>query len=77
MLKVDPLQLAGLLDFISTGNGIPLASDISDNQMFRNFENTSSVKGVSDGLIFNPEEMLANGEMEIVSYVPAGNKTNA
>lgn len=76
MLKVDPLQLAGLLDFISTGNGIPLASDISDNQMFRNLENTASVKGVSDGLIFNPEEMLANGEMEIVSYVPAGNKAS-
>ncbi len=71
MLKVDPLQLAGLLDFIGTGNSIPTVSDISGNEVLKSFESVNAVNPMADKLLFNPEEMIKSGEMEIVSYIPA------
>lgn len=75
MLKIDPMQLTGLLDYISTGNDIPQAMDIPDSHMFENIENLTSVKAPADKITFDPEEMIKSGEMEIISYVPA--KKNA
>ncbi len=75
ILKIDPMQLAGLLDFISTGNGIPQAMDVSDSQMFKNLDSISNVKAATEKIAFDPQEMLKTGEMEIVSYTPA--KKNA
>jgi len=80
MLKVDPTQLAGLLNFIGTGNSIPVVSDISDNELFsgiENIENISKIQSSSDKLLFNPEEMIKSGEMEIVSYIPAENNSQS
>lgn len=71
MIKIDPMQLAGLLDYISTGNDIPQAMDIPDSHMFEKIENLTSVKASADSLTFDPQEMIKNGEMEIVSYIPA------
>lgn len=75
MIKIDPMQLTGLLDYISTGNDIPQAMDIPDSHMFENIENLTSVKAPADKITFDPEEMIKSGEMEIISYVPA--KKNA
>lgn len=68
ILKVDPMQLAGLLDFIGTGTAIPIASDLSDSQIFKN---TEPLNIISEKVLFDPDEMIRSGEMEIVSYVPA------
>lgn len=77
VLKVDPLQLAGLLDYISTGSGIPQAMDISDNTLFKNIDNANAAEKVSGNIIFDPKEMIESGEMEIVSYIPAEKKTQS
>lgn len=71
VLKFDPLQLAGLLDFISTGTTIPDASDVSDSQLFKNIDKTTVVDNYSEKMIFDPKEMIRTGEMEIISYVSA------
>ena len=71
ILKVDPLQLAGLLDFIGTGNSIPMVSDISANETFKSLEAVGRVDIAAEKSLFNPEEMIKSGEMEIVSYTPA------
>ena len=71
MLKIDPMQLAGLLDFISTGSGIPQAMDISDSEMFKNIKTVEAVNNSAGKMIFGPEEMIKSGEMEIISYEPA------
>ncbi len=76
ILKIDPMQLAGLLDFISTGNGIPQAIDVSDSQMFKNLDSISDVKSTAEKIAFDPQEMLKTGEMEIVSYTPAKKNTD-
>ena len=68
VIKADPMQLAGLLDYISTGVGIPLISDIADREVFRNI---NTVGSISAERIFDPNEMIRNGEMEIISYTPA------
>lgn len=77
VVKVDPLQLAGLLDFISTGTGIPQAMDVSDNTMFKNIDSSNAAEKISGKMIFDPKEMIESGEMEIVSYVPAEKKTQS
>lgn len=74
VVKVDPLQLAGLLDVISTGMGIPQAMDVSDNALFKNIDSANAAEKVSGKIIFDPKEMIETGEMEIVSYVPAESK---
>ena len=68
IIKADPMQLAGLLDYIRTGAGIPLISDIADREVFRNI---NTVGSISAERIFDPGEMIKNGEMEIISYTPA------
>ena len=68
IIKADPRQLAGLLDFISTGVGIPLISDIADREVFKEL---NTVGSISAERIFDPAEMIKNGEMEIISYTPA------
>lgn len=77
MLKIDPMQLAGLLDFISTGNGIPQAMDVSDSEMFKNLDTINNVKASAEKVFFDPQEMLRTGEMEIVSYTPAPKNNNS
>lgn len=74
VVKVDPLQLAGLLDVISTGMGIPQAMDVSDNVLFKNIDSANAAEKVSGTIIFDPKEMIETGEMEIVSYIPAEKK---
>lgn len=74
VIKADPLQLAGLLDFISTGIGIPEAMDISDSQLFKNVSDNGAMERVSERTLFDPEEMIESGEMEILSYTPAETK---
>ena len=59
VIKADPMQLAGLLDYISTGVGIPLISDIADREVFRNI---NTVGSISAERIFDPNEMIRNGE---------------
>ena len=71
MLKVDPTQLAGLLEFVGTGNSIPNVSDISANEIFKGIENVSDTAKSNGKITFNPHEMIKSGEMEIVSYVSA------
>ena len=73
VIKADPMQLAGLLDFIRTGTGIPLISDIADREVFRNI---NTVGSISAERIFDPAEMLRSGEMEIISYTPASARTD-
>ena len=73
IIKADPMQLAGLLDYISTGTGIPLISDIADREAFRNI---NTVGSISAERIFDPAEMIRNGEMEIISYTPAAAQTD-
>lgn len=68
LIKADPFQLAGLLDYISTGYGIPVGSDISDNKIFDDFQQNNYQ---TENVLFDPEEMIKSGEMEIVNYVPA------
>lgn len=67
LIKADPFQLAGLLDYISTGYGIPVGSDISDNKIFDDFQQNNYQ---TENVLFDPEEMIKSGEMEIVNYVP-------
>ncbi len=71
VIKADPLQLAGLLDFISTGTGIPEATDISDSQLFKNISESGAMERISERSLFDPEDMIRSGEMEILSYKPA------
>jgi len=68
IVRIDPMQLAGLLDFIRTGNAIPIASDVSDSAVFKT---QGTVSGITEKALFDPEELIKSGEMEIVSYVPA------
>ncbi len=71
MLNVDPTQLAGLLEFVGTGNSIPNVADISANEIFKGIENISDTARSNGKITFNPQEMIKSGEMEIVSYVSA------
>lgn len=80
IVKADPLQLAGLLDYIGTGIGIPSAADILDNEVLVSNKsvNSDSIKNLTGALSstesfknqFDPEQMIKSGEMEIISYVP-------
>lgn len=71
LVKADPSQLAGLLDFIRTGNEIPLFTAVNESPD-RTADTVSDIKSV-----FDPNEMIKSGEMEIVSYIPAGKAENA
>ena len=48
-----------------------MVSDISVNETFKNLEAVSRVDIATEKSLFNPEEMIKSGEMEIVSYTPA------
>ncbi|MGN1480975.1 flagellar hook-length control protein FliK [Porcipelethomonas sp.] len=67
IIKADPSQLAGLMDFIRTGTDIPLFTQLNNG----NSDSTKS--GIIQDIksLFDPNEMLKSGEMEIVSYIPA------
>ncbi len=71
LVKADPSQLAGLLDFIRTGNEIPLFTAVNESPD-RTADTVSDIKSV-----FDPNEMIKSGEMEIVSYIPAGKAENS
>ncbi|MGN0612723.1 MAG: flagellar hook-length control protein FliK, partial [Porcipelethomonas sp.] len=71
VIKADPFQLAGLLDFVSTGMGIPPAADMTGSEMLKNIQNVPAPDAGTGRIVFDPEEMIRSGEMEIVSYVPA------
>lgn len=71
LVKADPSQLAGLLDFIRTGNEIPLFTAVNESPD-RTADTVSDIKSV-----FDPNEMIKSGEMEIVSYIPAGKTENS
>lgn len=82
IIKADPLQLAGLLDYIGTGIGIPSAAEILagnesiDSNVIEGLTDVSNLKTSFSGANqFDPEQMLKSGEMEIISYVPASSES--
>lgn len=60
MVKADPFQLAGLLDYIGTGTGIPSVTDISDKQIFnRKVPDIVDNSAVDDDFVNNAFNSIA------------------